>query len=249
MIKLPRSNAVVLAVYRTGPITAVFYDELSSMLELLVLYSCPIVITGDLNIHLDDPDDVNTIKLCTLLDSFVWAHLGETDRVRSDDDDDDDDDDVGDDLVGMIFSVSCFVFLFCRSCACCYRCYILWSNNYSIDPILSSVLFETTSFSHPRICQSILIMKHHPPTRCYSPLQFNISKNVVFIPELPIFTDFCRLFVRKNVKYEPIWRWFSLSDSLQQALQHCRSKSVASQTSLHENNYRNFFKGESVSVR
>ena len=31
------------------------------MLELLVLYSCPIVITGDLNIHLDDPDDVNTI--------------------------------------------------------------------------------------------------------------------------------------------------------------------------------------------
>ena len=70
MIKLSRSNVVVLAVYRTGPITAVFYDELSSMLELLVLYSCPIVITGDLNIHLDDPDDVNTVKLCNLLDSF-----------------------------------------------------------------------------------------------------------------------------------------------------------------------------------
>ena len=63
-------DAVVLAVYRTGPITAVFYDELSSMLELLVLYSCPIIITGDFNIHLDDSDDVNTIKLCHLLDSF-----------------------------------------------------------------------------------------------------------------------------------------------------------------------------------
>ena len=48
-----------------------FYDELSSMLELLVLYSCPIVITGDLNIHLDDPDDVNTAKLRNLLDSFA----------------------------------------------------------------------------------------------------------------------------------------------------------------------------------
>ena len=70
MIKLPRSNVVVLAVYRTGPITAGFYDELSSMLELLVLYSCPIVITGDLNIHLDYPNDVNTVKLCNLLDSF-----------------------------------------------------------------------------------------------------------------------------------------------------------------------------------
>ena len=35
--------------------------------------------------------------------------LGETDRVRSDDDDDDD---VKDDLVGMIFFVSCSVFLF-----------------------------------------------------------------------------------------------------------------------------------------
>ena len=70
MIKLPRSNVVVLAVYRTGPITAVFYDGLSSMLELLVLCSCPIATTGDLNIHLDDPDDVNTVKLRNLLDSF-----------------------------------------------------------------------------------------------------------------------------------------------------------------------------------
>ena len=69
-VKLPHSNVVVLAVYRTGLITAVFYDELSPMLELLVLYSCPIVITGDLNIHLDDHDDVNTAKLRNLLDSF-----------------------------------------------------------------------------------------------------------------------------------------------------------------------------------
>ena len=40
------------------------------MLELLIFYSYPIVITGDLNIHFDDPDDVDTVKLCNLLDSF-----------------------------------------------------------------------------------------------------------------------------------------------------------------------------------
>ena len=73
------------------------------------------------------------------------------------------------------------------------------------------------------------VMKHHPPTRFYSPPQLNISKNVIFIPKLPIFRDFRRFFARKNVKYEPIWKWFSLLDSFQQALQHC-----GSQFSRHE---------------
>ena len=70
MLKLPQSNIVTLAIYRTGTITAEFFDELASMLELLVVYSCPVLITGDINIHLDDPLDVNAIKFNGILDSF-----------------------------------------------------------------------------------------------------------------------------------------------------------------------------------
>ena len=36
-----------------------FFIELSSVLELLVVQSWPIVIGGDLNIHVKDTDDVN----------------------------------------------------------------------------------------------------------------------------------------------------------------------------------------------
>ena len=64
-------------------------------------------------------------------------------------------------------------------------------SNYSFDPILSSVLFETTSFSHPRICQSIFIMKHHPPTRFYSPPRNVIEWKMWF---LYLNTGYLRIF-------------------------------------------------------
>ena len=70
MLKLPRSNIVTLAIYRTGTITAEFFNEFASMLELLVVYNCPVLITGDINIHLDDPHDANAIKFNGILDSF-----------------------------------------------------------------------------------------------------------------------------------------------------------------------------------
>ena len=75
-----------------------------------------------------------SIQMCLTFISKV-NHLGETDRVRSVDDDDG----VDDDLVGMIFFVSCFVFLFCLSCTCCYRCYIL----------RSIVIIASIQFCHP----------------------------------------------------------------------------------------------------
>ena len=106
---------------------------------------------------------------------------------------------------------------------------VLRSNNYSVDPISRSVLFKTTQFFHPRISRSSPIKKPHPPTRFYCPPQYKISKNVVFTPKLTLFTDFRPFFARNEVKYEPISKWFPLSDSLQQALQHCRAKFVATQ--------------------
>ena len=50
------------------------------MLELLVVYSCPVLITGDVNIHLDDPNDVNTIKFNGILESFglIQSVIGPT---------------------------------------------------------------------------------------------------------------------------------------------------------------------------
>ena len=69
MLKLPRSNIVTLAIYRTGAITAEFFDELTSMLELLVVYSCPVLITGDINIH---PSGRSSRRQC----HQVQRHLG-----------------------------------------------------------------------------------------------------------------------------------------------------------------------------
>ena len=123
------------------------------------------------------------------------------------------------------------------------------SNNYSIDPNLWSVLFQTTPFVNSPINQSSLITTPHPPTRFHCPLHFSISKNGGFTPKQALFTDFQPFFARSWVIYQPIFKWFSFSDSFQKALQHCRSKFVASQTSLHENNYLSFFRVNSVSVR
>ena len=146
----------------------------------------------------------------------------------------------------MIFFVSCSFFCLCRSCACCHRCYVPRSNNHCVDTILWVILFRTTRFLYPRIYQSSRATKSHPATRFYCPPQ---SKNVVFIPKITLFTDFCPFFARKTVKYQPISKWFSFSNSSRQALQHCRAQFVATQTSLHENNYRNFFRWQMVCVR
>ena len=117
-------------------------------------------------------------------------------------------------LSGVVRSCSC------RSCACCYRCYIR-SNNYCVDTILWVILFQTTQFLYPRIYHSSPAMKSHPTTRFYCPPQ---SKSVVFIPKITLFTDFRPFFARKTVKYEPILKWFSFSNSSRQALQHCLRK-------------------------
>ena len=129
--------------------------------------------------------------------------------------------------------------------------------------LLSSLLCTTVKqllrrynfVSHPISHDSIFVpsylpvipaTKSHPATRFYCPPQ---SKNVVFIPKITLFTDFCPFFARKTVKNEPISKWFSFSNSSRPALQHCRAKFVATQTSLHENNYRNIFRWQMVCVR
>lgn len=63
---------VILCLYRPGSVkpTAQFYDELATVLELLVIHSCPIVIDGDFNVRAQDSADPDTRRLCDVLVSF-----------------------------------------------------------------------------------------------------------------------------------------------------------------------------------
>ena len=65
-----RTSVIIFAIYRTGPISTEFFNELTSLFELLVAYSCPIIMTGDVNIHLDVSDDRDTQQFNDILDSF-----------------------------------------------------------------------------------------------------------------------------------------------------------------------------------
>ena len=46
---------VTIVVYRPGgePASNQFFNELSAVLEQVASYSCPVVVTGDLNVQLD----------------------------------------------------------------------------------------------------------------------------------------------------------------------------------------------------
>ena len=63
---------VLLNIYRPSTVAlwASFFDELSSVLEVLVVFSCPVVVGGDLNIHAENPADDGARRLHELLRSF-----------------------------------------------------------------------------------------------------------------------------------------------------------------------------------
>ena len=65
-------HVVLLGVYRPGSqaLSEAFFDELSAVLERLSTYNCPIVVCGDFNVHVDQPEDVNAVRLKQLLQSF-----------------------------------------------------------------------------------------------------------------------------------------------------------------------------------
>jgi len=52
------------------PVTSTFYDDLAALFERLATYSCPDIVCGDFNVHVDVVDDVNTIRLDQLLQPF-----------------------------------------------------------------------------------------------------------------------------------------------------------------------------------
>ena len=61
--------------YHTGSqaVSATFYDDLSAVFEQLATYSCPVVICGDFNVHVDQTDDPDAVRLHQLLEAFGYV--------------------------------------------------------------------------------------------------------------------------------------------------------------------------------
>ena len=67
---------MVLPIYRPGlvPVSSVFFDELSAIPEALATSSDPLIVTGDVNIRIDRPDDPKCQRYNELIDSFGFAN-------------------------------------------------------------------------------------------------------------------------------------------------------------------------------
>ena len=71
LMKKPGECFIVVVVYRPGSVRpcAQFLNEFGDLLDTLNLFSCPVYILGDLNIHFDDVTDPDTTSLQYLLTS------------------------------------------------------------------------------------------------------------------------------------------------------------------------------------
>jgi len=50
--------------------SSAFFKELATMFERLSVYSCPVDICGDFNVHVDDASCADVVRLVDLLQSF-----------------------------------------------------------------------------------------------------------------------------------------------------------------------------------
>ena len=61
-----------LTIYRlwSARVTSAFFDDLTTVLESLVLQSKPDIVNGDINIHVDDAANADAARLAALFDAF-----------------------------------------------------------------------------------------------------------------------------------------------------------------------------------
>ena len=66
------AHNLLLGIYKPGSeaVTASFFSDLTVVLEQLSEYRYPMIVCGDLNIHVDVRNDKNAKKFARLLDSF-----------------------------------------------------------------------------------------------------------------------------------------------------------------------------------
>ena len=74
-----RSSSIIytqVVIYRPGSeqVTDRFFDEITTLLEIVATFQSQVVISGDFNIHVDDPNDRHGHHLLEILDSFGTEH-------------------------------------------------------------------------------------------------------------------------------------------------------------------------------
>ena len=57
----------LIVIYRTGPVTPTFFDELSKLLNCVATRAHPVFLAGDLNIHIERTDDPHVSSLLNVL--------------------------------------------------------------------------------------------------------------------------------------------------------------------------------------
>ena len=59
------ASTMIVAMYHpcSQPISNAFYSKFTTLLELFATFLSPTIITGDINVHLEKPDDVDSRKL------------------------------------------------------------------------------------------------------------------------------------------------------------------------------------------
>ena len=68
-------SVLVITIYRPGSkeVSTTFYQEFSDVLERTATYSCPLIILGDINIHLDQINSAHTIHFNSIPEQFSLA--------------------------------------------------------------------------------------------------------------------------------------------------------------------------------
>ena len=79
------TNLLIIMVYRSGSVAVntLFFDEFTDLIERVAAFAAPIVIVGDINLHLDDPSASKTASFNDILrDADLTQHvIGATHRA------------------------------------------------------------------------------------------------------------------------------------------------------------------------
>ena len=78
-------SMVYVVIYRSTSqnVSELFFEELTSLLEIVATYRCQVVVCGDFNIHVNDPDDQDAQRFAATIESFdfVQSVSGPTHRA------------------------------------------------------------------------------------------------------------------------------------------------------------------------
>ena len=66
---------IFVAVYRLSSqyVTELFFEEFTGLLEVVSAYHTSVIISRDLNIHVDDADDASALRFLDIIDAFGFT--------------------------------------------------------------------------------------------------------------------------------------------------------------------------------